>query len=113
MNTDPNTRGIARIQLRFVCQDQVLNGQPYPPGPPWYVHVWGRCHPNNCDWKEVGAKRLGNGSIYAVYDHGYAKKYVTARLSPGTPEYLWVYRWTDFKDPARADFGAYDWFRRE
>ncbi|HAC66126.1 MAG TPA: hypothetical protein DCF68_21985 [Cyanothece sp. UBA12306] len=35
-NTDPQTRSITRVELRFVCQDQILNGQPYPPGPPWY-----------------------------------------------------------------------------
>lgn len=31
---DPNTRVIPEIHLRFDCQDQVLNGKPYPPGPP-------------------------------------------------------------------------------
>lgn len=34
VNTDANTRGITRAHLRFVCQDQILNGEPYPPGPP-------------------------------------------------------------------------------
>src|SRR5437868_5034869 len=65
INTEANTPGIPRIQLRFVCQDQILNGQPYPPGPPWYVHVWGACTPTNCDWGEVGAQQLGTGHIFA------------------------------------------------
>src|SRR5262245_59178703 len=33
-NADPNTSSLTRAELRFTCQDQVLNGQPYPPGPP-------------------------------------------------------------------------------
>ena len=40
-NVDLNTRSLTRADLRFICQDQVLNGQQYPPGPPWYVHLWG------------------------------------------------------------------------
>src|SRR5262245_6244182 len=72
INTEANTRSIPRIQLRFVCQDQILNGQPYPPGPPWYVHVWGACSPTNCDWGEVGAQRLSSGHIFATYDQGFA-----------------------------------------
>ena len=69
-NTDPNTRSLTRIDLRFTCQDQVHNGQPYPPGPPWHVHVFGKCHPTDCDWGEVGAQRLTAGHTFAVYDQG-------------------------------------------
>ena len=32
-NIDANTRGLTRAVLRFTCQDQILNGEPYPPGP--------------------------------------------------------------------------------
>ncbi len=112
INTDPNTRSIPRIQLRFVCQDQILNGQPYPPGPPWYVHVWGACSPTNCDWGEVGAQRLGTGHIFATYNQGFARRYVYAKMSIYRPGQLWVYIWTDFTDPGRADYAINAWFHR-
>lgn len=111
INTDPNTRSLTRIQLRFVCQDQILNGQPYPPGPPWYVHVFGKCHPTDCDWAEVGAQRLSTGHIYAFYDQGFAKRHVWARMSQFRPGQLWVYTHTDFTDPNRPDYDVHNWFR--
>jgi len=112
VNTDPNTNSIPRIVLRFVCQDQILNGQPYPPGPPWYVHVFGACVPTNCDWGEVGAQRLSSGFVYATYDQGFARRYVYARMSAYRPGQLWVYIYTDFVDPARPDYAVQNWFRR-
>jgi hypothetical protein len=111
-NTDSNTNSITRIQLRFVCQDQILNGQPYPPGPPWYVHVFGKCHPTDCDWAEVGAQRLSAGHIFATYNQGFARRYVYAKMSMYRPGQLWVYIWTDFTDPSRPDYALQNWFRR-
>ena len=113
VNADPNTNSQTRIQLRFVCQDQILNGQPYPPGPPWYVHVFGKCHPTDCDWGEVGATKLSSGHIYAVYDQGFAKRYVYAKMSQYYPGQLWVYTWTDFTDPTRTDYATQNWFKRQ
>lgn len=112
-NADSNTNSQTRIQLRFVCQDQILNGQPYPPGPPWYVHLYGRCHPTDCDWGEVGAQRLSNGFIYAEYNQGFAKRYVYAKMSQYRPGQLWVYTWTDFTDPNRQDYATNNWFVRQ
>jgi hypothetical protein len=114
INTDAATRSIPRIELRFICQDQVINGELYPPGPPWYVHVWGKCHPTNCDWGEVGATRTGAGHVYAFYDQGFAKRYVYAKMSAYRPGQLWVYTWTHFTDGSgRADYATNNWFRRE
>ncbi|MEK0082299.1 hypothetical protein [Benzoatithermus flavus] len=112
INADPQTNSITRIQLRFVCQDVILNGQPWPPGPPWYVHVYGRCHPTDCDWGEVGAQRLNSGFIYAFYDQGFARRYVYAKMSAYRPGQLWVYIWTDFVDPSRPDYASNNWFVR-
>src|SRR3712207_1722848 len=113
VNANPNTNSLTRIQLRFVCQDQVLNGQPYPPGPPWYVHVFGKCHPTDCDWGEVGATKLSSGHIYAVYDQGFAKRYVYAKMSQYRPGQLWVHTRTDFVDPNRPDYEMQNWFERQ
>ena len=112
INTDPNTRSLTRANLRFVCQDVVHNGELYPPGPPWYANLFGKCHPTDCDWGEVGARRLGSGHIYAVYDQGFAKRYVYAKMSQYRPGQLWVYVRTDFTDPNREDYTSQNWFRR-
>src|ERR1041384_6177956 len=79
-NDDPTTSSITRIEVRFVCQDQILNGEPYPPGPSAYVHVLGKCKPVDCEWGEAGATRVGD-YLYAVYDHGFAKRFVWLKMS--------------------------------
>lgn len=112
VNTDPNTRSITRIKVRFVCQDQVLNGELYPPGPPYYVHLFGKCHPSDCNWGEVGATRIPAGHIYAFYDQGFAKRYVYAKMSMYRRGQLWVYTYTDFVDPNRKDYAVQNWFRK-
>jgi hypothetical protein len=112
VNTDAATNSLTRIQLRFVCQDQVLNGQLYPPGPPWYVHIYGKCSPTDCDWGEVGAQRLSTGHIYTMINHGFAVRYVYAKMSIYRPGQLWVYMYTHFLD-GRPDYEVHNWFRRE
>ncbi len=112
-NADAATRGLTRARLRFICQDQILNGQPYPPGPPWYVHLWGSCSPQDCDWGEVGADVVtvsGRRLIRAVYDQGFARRYVYADMSLYRPGQLWIWTRTDFVDPARPDYEFESWF---
>ena len=70
VNADPNTRSLTRADLRFTCQDQVLNGEPYPPGPPWHMHLWGKCSPTDCDWSEIGADSVTIGSRTYVQQNG-------------------------------------------
>jgi hypothetical protein len=111
-NVSPDTRSVVRVELRFVCQDHVVNGAPYPPGPAWYVHAVGKCEPVDCDWHEVGAQRLPTAQIYAVYEQGAARRYVYLRMSQSRPDLLWAWIYTDFKDPKRSNYGVYDWFRR-
>lgn len=114
-NADPNTRSLTRAELRFTCQDVILNGEPYPPGPPWHVHLWGKCHPTDCDWNEVGARSVTIGTrtyIYAFYDQGFAKRYVYADMSLYRPGQLWIWMWTDFTDPSRPDYESQNWFVR-
>lgn len=110
-NIDPNTRGITRVDVRFICQDQILNGQPCcPTGPAYYVRLLGSCYPSDCDWGEVGARRLSSGHIYAYYDHGFARRYVYLMPSAYLPNTLWMYMYTDFVDPARRDYSLQQWF---
>jgi len=111
-NVRPDTRALVSIDLRFVCQDRVLNGAPYPPGPAWYVHAVGRCEPVDCDWHEVGAQRLATAHIFAMYEQEGARRYVYLRMSQARPDLLWAWIYTDFKDPTRTNYGEYAWFRR-
>jgi hypothetical protein len=107
-NLNPATRSIRRIRLRFQCQDQILNGQPYPPGAPFYVTIWAACHPSSCFWGERPAHRAG-GYIVANYDHGFATRVLRVRAIPGGR--LAVRMHTDFRD-GRADYDTVDIFRR-
>ncbi|MCP3915030.1 MAG: hypothetical protein GY711_05705 [bacterium] len=115
INSDPNTRGLTRAALRFTCQDQILNGELYPPGPPWHMRLWGSCSPEDCDWGEVGGEHRTVGDrhfIYAVYHHGFATRYVYADMSLYRAGQLWIWMWTNFADPARPDYESQGWFTR-
>lgn len=97
------SNSITRAEVRFNCQDQIHNGEPWPPGPPWYVHLWGKCHPSDCDWGEVGGRRLSSGVIYSTYDHGFARRGVY--LQSVAPGELWLYVATHFTDNSgREDY---------
>ncbi len=102
--------GIAQVEIRLNCQDQVLNGEPYPPGPPWYIHIWGRCEAADCDWGLTGAVRLGTGPLHGRYDQGFARRFVYLQLA-GDDE-LWVSLATQFSDTERANYTVESWFRR-
>ncbi|MCG6902184.1 MAG: hypothetical protein LJE68_05830 [Rhodobacter sp.] len=106
-NIDSNTRSITRATIRFQCQDQILNGRPYPPGAPWYIHLWGSCSPSDCDWGEVPARRLENGWIFGRIDQGFARRELWVKMSGGR---LRVYVRTDFTDPNRADYNTDNFF---
>ncbi len=115
VNMDASTRSITRVKVEFVCQDVILNGQPYPPGPPFYVHLWGKCHPSDCDWGRIGANPVRVGTtdwIYAFYDQGFAKRYVYIKPSSLYPGNLYMWMYTDFTDPGRPDYISTNWFRR-
>jgi hypothetical protein len=110
-NIDPDTRSVTRIQLEFVCQDTIVNGQPFPPGPPWWVRVWGKCHPSDCDWGRVGAKKLDSGWIHAVFHQSFATKHVYARMAPARPGQLQVRIYTDHTAAdGRKDRATNAWF---
>ena len=113
VNLDPNTRGITHVDLRFTCQDQVVNGQPFPPGPPWHIHVFGKCHPLDCDWGTTGAQRASNGFITGSFNQGFATRLVRARISPQQQDTLQVLVHTDFRDPNRRDYDLNELFRRQ
>ena len=111
-NIDDDTRSITRVQIRFVCQDVILNGEPYPPGPAWYIRIFGKCHPNDCDWGEKGGTRLTSDHLFFKYNQGFARRFVYARMSRILPGHLWIYTYTQFTDNSgRPDYDIHNWFR--
>jgi hypothetical protein len=100
------------VHVNFYCRDQVLNGQLYPPFP-FYLRLFGKCHPTDCDWGSVGARRESSGWIRTTVDHGFARRDIWVKLyqrSSGDELRVWIY--TDFRDPNRADYISDDWFYR-
>jgi hypothetical protein len=81
VNTDHSTRSITRAQLEFTCIDVVFPGQPRPPA--WHVHLFGRCHPFDCDWGRVPATEAPRGVIHASYDQGFATRAVRIQSAAG------------------------------
>lgn len=110
VNADPNTRSITRANIRFICQDVILNGQ--DPGPSYYITLWGKCHPTDCAWGTVPMRRLSSGWLYGTYDQGFAKRHVYAKMSAYRTNQLYIQINNDFVDPGRADYISNDWFRR-
>lgn len=112
-NYDPDTRSITKVHIRFQCQDVIVNGKPYPPGYPFYLHLYGKCHPTDCGWGKAGATEDSSGWLRTTIHHGFATRYVWAKAYTGYPqEWLRVYIWTDFRDPGREDYASDDWFIR-
>jgi hypothetical protein len=114
VNADPNARGIARIQLQDCVSVTTCSGDTctivHDAG--WAMHVWGKCHPTNCDWGWSAGAFPVSGRVFGYYNQGYAKKRVYAKMSQYRPGQLWVYWENDFVDPNRPDFTLQEWFVR-
>lgn len=90
-NTDSNTRGITKMRINLECRDvsrRVDNGNgtstiTYAVKPIYRVHTWGKCHPNDCDWRTrdglVNVTSQGNHRVDVSYNQGFAVK--TLKLS--------------------------------
>jgi hypothetical protein len=61
VNRSPETQNITQLEIR-------------PEEDELFVHVWGKCHPEDCDWGEEGtaAADAYDGTITIVWDHGFA-----------------------------------------
>ncbi|MDD1760753.1 MAG: hypothetical protein LUQ59_00825 [Methanothrix sp.] len=79
-NVDPNTSGITKIEIAAS-------------GTSAQVHVWGRCHPSDCDWGTVKAQAFassvssdlaGADTLIAVFDSGFSETTLVMELSGNT-----------------------------
>jgi outer membrane lipoprotein-sorting protein len=94
---EQETGGITRVSVRS-------------DGARTIVHVWGLCHPNDCDIGETDA-RLWNGIPVAILEKGF----VTSRMQliPLTDGRMIVASESEFKDGSgRKDPGHADFFTR-
>jgi len=103
VSVDPATRGLTKASVTVGCCDQVQNGVPVC-SPPDSVHLFGRCHPTDCDWGTItGHLQSSNGRrLTAVYNQGFAKR--TVQIDNLANGELRVRVFTDFVDPHRRDY---------
>ena len=121
-NIAPATGGITKIEVTFSCNDQVLcgvdsNGKVTcsTPGPPFQLHLWGKCSPSDCDWGTADGNDHWVGStkwVYSFYDHGFARRYVYIKPSALHPGDLFLWMYTHFADSNRADYVYTGWYHK-
>ena len=100
VNVNPSTRSITRADISCIPFIQH-----------WTVHLWGRCHPTDCDWGTVAATASAPPIVLnAFYDQGFAKRYVVIRQVLGGRINIRIR--TDFVDPRRRDYVSSDIMRR-
>jgi hypothetical protein len=71
VNVNLKTGGLTRL---VISEDD--NG--------WAIHAWGKCHPEDCDWKTVRLPVLSSSVAdrsfkygFAIWEFGFATKYLT------------------------------------
>jgi hypothetical protein len=106
-NVDTNTGGITKINIAIS-------------GDSANVHVWGKCHPTDCDWGDVTAFTFSPDvssdpisqaqALMARYDAGFSE--TTLFIKPQGNR-LSVQSYTRFKDNSgRSNYGSSDVFQK-
>src|SRR5262249_36762490 len=75
----PTTTAMTRAVVSFNCSDVILcdtNGHCTGGDSSYSMHVYGRCHPTDCDWGTRTAVDAGDGWIRATYSFGFKTSYV-------------------------------------
>ena len=88
VNVDSRTRGITRLVVSKARMG-------------WAIEAWGKCHPQDCVWGSTVLNPLGSSvedfsfnQGFAVWNAGFATKYVTLTLNEGrlTTETVTIFR---------------------
>lgn len=115
-NINANTNSITRVNVRNECSDVRLcdvNGNCTWNGG-YFVRLYGKCHPTDCDWGQRKADRMSDGWIGTKYVHSWSTKHVRLKTYTysGTV-YLRVWVHTDFTAAdGRKDYTTDEWFVR-
>jgi hypothetical protein len=104
VNIDSRTRGLTKVVI-----SKTEKG--------WSISAWGKCHPKDCAWDSVLLAPLGSSvedfsftQGFAVWNAGFATKYVTLTLGEGQ---LTVETVNIFRDRSgRANYRTMDVFQR-
>ena len=119
-NYDSQTRGITRIQFRMECRDAphtTCSGgfcrTTSAVEAHYFIHLFGKCHPTDCDWGEVEGIQTSGDWYYFFYDQGFAKRFVYVKTYPQWPGWLRLWMYTKFTDPSRDNYVMDDWFRKQ
>lgn len=106
-NTDPDTRGITRVNITY--HNESLK-----------VHMWGRCHPIECDWGEATATiDEERNLLLVVWDQGFAIKEQRLNIRPnGELKVINRSEYTDDREPQKHSYIfskdiTYDWSDKE
>jgi len=95
-NADAATRSITRVEITE--------------GP--RVRVWGKCHPQDCDWGKPERAELKRGMVHVRWNHGFAVRQQTARrLESGLLELVTQTHFTDRSQ--RRDYTSTEQFTRQ
>jgi len=101
VNMNPETRGITRAEIQQRLDKLV-------------VHMWGKCHPSDCDWgtAEAAAASARQGSIHLVWNQGFAISRQELRLLD--VRRLEVITKTEFTDKSgRPNYESLEYFERK
>ncbi len=115
-NINANTNSVTRVNVRNECSDHQTcdeNGNCTWNGG-YFVRVYGKCHPTDCDWGQIKAQDMGGGWIRAKYVRSWATNHVWLKTYTysGTV-YLRVWVHTDFTDAdGRRDYTTDEWALR-
>ena len=96
VNTNPNTGSWTRLSVS-VDGTRII------------AHVWGRCHPTDCDAGSAGGASSGN-SAQLTLNNGFAERQMRFTLSGDTLQVTTVTHFTD--NSGRKDYSSSDTFVR-